>query len=95
MFEIGLNVVNPWRFSVLDQDSRVDVFFIYTNFIDDVDILYADRRKDELNELYQVGLALVPEKKFQLGFIKFKGLGISLLAGDGFQAIRFHTGFPF
>ena len=95
MFEIGLNVVNPWRFSVLSQHSRLDVFFIYTNFIDDIDIFYADRRKEEVNELFQLGVALVPDDRFKLGFIKLNGLGISLLTGDGIQAIRFHTGFPF
>ena len=95
MFEMGLNVVNPWRFSVLNQYSRIDAFFIYTNFIDDVDFLFADRDRDEVNELYQVGVALIPDNKFRLGFIRLSGLGISLLAGDGIQAIRFHTGFPF
>jgi hypothetical protein len=95
MFEIGLNLVNPWRFTFMDQRSRIDTFFIYTNFIDDVDILFADRSRDEVNELYQLGVALVPDDRFQIGFIKFKGLGISLMAGDGIQAIRFHTGFPF
>ena len=62
MFEIGLNVVNPWRFSMLDQNSRIDTFFIYTNFIDDLDILFTDRTNEEVKALYQVGVALVPER---------------------------------
>jgi hypothetical protein len=95
MFEIGLNVVNSWRFSVFDQNSRIDTFFIYTNFIDDLDILFTDRRKEEVKELYQVGVALVPDEKFRLGFIRLKGIGVSVMAGDGIQAIRLHTGFPF
>jgi len=45
--------------------------------------------------LYQVGLALVMDEKFHLGFIKLKGVAVSVMAGDGIQAIRFHTGFPF
>jgi hypothetical protein len=95
MFEIGLNVVNPWQFSMLDQNSRIDTFFIYTNFIDDLDILFTDRTNEEVKTLYQVGVALVPDEKYRLGFIRLKGVGVSVMAGDGIQAIRFHTGFPF
>ena len=95
MFEIGINIVNPWQFSFLDHASRIDTFFIYTNFIEDLDILFIDRSEEEVRALYQVGLALVMDEKFRLGFIKLKGVGVSVLAGDGIQAIRFHTGFPF
>lgn len=95
MFEIGINVVNPWRFEIFKQHSRIDAFFIYTNFIDDVDFLFADRERDEVKELNQVGVALVPDHEFRLGFIRLTGWGISQLAGDNIQAIRFHTGFPF
>ena len=88
-------VVNPWRFTVLSQRTRLDVFSVYTNFIDNLDVLYTDRRSEEVNELYQFGMVLVPDDSFKFGFIKLSGFGISLLAGDGVQAIRFHTGFPF
>ena len=60
-----------------------------------MDILFADRGKEEVKELYQVGVALVPDEKFRLGFISLNGIGVSVMAGDGIQAIRFHTGFPF
>lgn len=95
MFEIGLNVVNPWRFSILGQRSRLDVFFIYTNFIDDLDILFVESRSEQVNKLFQLGVALVPDDRFKLGVFKLDGFGISLLAGEGIQAIRFQTGFPF
>ena len=39
----------------------VFIVFIYTNFIDDLDILFADRTNEEVKALYQVGVALVPE----------------------------------
>ena len=40
----------------------VFIVFIYTNFIDDLDILFADRTNEEVKALYQVGVALVPER---------------------------------
>ena len=66
-----------------------------TNFIDDLDILFTDRRNEEVKALYQVGVALVPDEKYRLGFIRLKGVGVSVMVGDDIQAIRFHTGFPF
>jgi len=73
----------------------VFIVFIYTNFIDDLDILFADRTNEEVKALYQVGVALVPDEKYRLGFIRLKGVGVSVMVGDDIQAIRFHTGFPF
>lgn len=77
--------------------SACSVFIvcIYTNFIDDLDILFADRTNEEVKALYQVGVALVPDEKYRLGFIRLKGVGVSVMVGDDIQAIRFHTGFPF
>ena len=77
--------------------SACSVFIvcIYANFIDDLDILFADRTNEEVKALYQVGVALVPDEKYRLGFIRLKGVGVSVMVGDDIQAIRFHTGFPF
>ena len=72
-----------------------DTFFIYTYLIDDLDILTSDRQDIEFTELYHLGVALVADEKFRIGFIKFKGVGVSVMAGDGIQAIRLSTGFPF
>ena len=95
MFEIGLNVANPWRFSFYDRETRVDTFFIYTGFIDDLDYLFATKRSEELNNLFQLGALMRPDKEYRIWFVKLKGIGVSYLFGDSLRGIRLHTSFPF
>ena len=95
MFEIGLNVANPWRFTLFKRKIRVDTFFIYTEFLDDLDFLFANGRREEISRLYQLGAVLRPDKEYSIWFIKLKGIGLSFLFGGDVRAIRLHTGFPF
>ena len=95
MFEIGLNVANPWRFPLAGRQTRLDTFFIYTSFIDDLDFFFVDKPREEVGELFQVGLTLQPDRAYRIWFFEFTGAGISYVFGDGVRAIRLHTGFPF
>ena len=95
MFEIGINVANPWRFDLLDRKTGIEPLFIYTNYVDDLDFLFADRDDKRVGELFQLGVTFRPDREYRIWFVKLKGIGASYLFGDGVRAIRFHTGFPF
>ena len=95
MFEIGLNVKNPWSFTFLDRDSNIDTFFVYTHLINDMEFYQLNRPLEDVGRLYQFGATLQPEREYKIWFVKLKAAGLSYLFGDGVKAIKLHTGFPF
>jgi len=95
MFEIGLNVKNPWDFNFLDRDSHIDTFYVYTHIMNDMDFYELGREPDEVGRLHQLGATLVPDRQYKIWFVKLKGMGLSYLFGDELKAIKLHTGFPF
>lgn len=95
MFEIGLNVKNPWNFNFLDRDSHIDTFYVYTHLINNVEFYQMDRAQDEVGKLHQIGVTLEPDRGYKIWFVKLEAAGLSYLFGDNVKAVKLHTGFPF
>jgi hypothetical protein len=95
MFEIGLNRRSPIDYRVLGQPTDLNLFFIYTEFISDLEFFQVDFNDTRLKRLYKFGVALTTEEKFSILGIKFGGGGLHVSLGDNYFGIGFTTGFPF
>lgn len=62
MFEIGLNSRWPTNITVLDRKSDVNFFFVYTDFINDLDFERAQKENKTVQRLYKFGIALSSEE---------------------------------
>ena len=95
MFEIGLNRRSPIDYRVLGQPTDLNLFFIYTEFINDLEFFQVDFTDTRLKRIYKFGFAFTAEKKFSIMGIKFGGAGLNVSLGDNYFGIGFTTGFPF
>ena len=95
MFEIGLNRRNPINYRVLGQPTDLNLFFIYTEFINDLKFFQADVRDTRLERLFKFGLAFTSTEKFSILGIKFSGGGLDVTLGDDYLGIGLNMGFPF
>ena len=95
MFEIGLNRRSPIDYRVLGQPTDLNLFFIYTEFINDLEFFQVDFNDTRLKRLYKFGVALTAEEKFSIIGIRFGGGGLHVSLGDNYFGIGFTTGFPF
>jgi hypothetical protein len=95
MFEIGLNRRSPIDFRVLGQPTDLNLFFIYTEFINDLEFFQVDITDTRLKRTYKFGFAFTAEEKFSIMGIKFGGAGFTVSLGDNYLGIGFTTGFPF
>ena len=95
MFEIGLNRRSPIDYRVLGQPTDLNLFFIYTEFISDLEFFQVDVNDARLKRLYKFGFAFTAKEKFSIMGIKFGGGGIHISLGDNYLGIGLNTGFPF
>jgi hypothetical protein len=95
MFEIGLNLRRPLSFNIQSQSTKLNVFFVYTRFINDLKFIRLFKSDLKIRNLYKFGVALGAEKTFSILGIKFRGVGIDFTIGKGFAGIGLTTGFPF
>jgi hypothetical protein len=95
MFEIGLNRRSPINTRVLGKPTDLNLFFVYTEFINDLDFFQADFSDERLKRLYKFGFAFTTKEKFSLVGIKFRGGGVHVSLGDNYFGIGINTGFPF
>ncbi len=95
IFEIGLNRRSPIDYRVLGQPTDLNLFFIYTEFINDLEFFQVDLNDTRLKRLYKFGVAFTSEKKFSILGIKFGGGGLDVSLGDNYFGIGLNTGFPF
>ena len=96
MFEIGLNSRWPTNITVLDRKSDVNFFFVYTDFINDLDFERAQKENKTVQRLYKFGIALSSEENYPiLGLFDLSGGGVDVTFGDGYFGVGLTTGFPF
>ena len=95
MFEIGLNRRSPIDYRVLGQPTDLNLFFIYTEFINDLEFFQVDFTDTRLKRIYKFGFAFTAEEKFSIMGIKFGGAGLNVSLGDNYFGVGFTTGFPF
>jgi hypothetical protein len=93
MFEIGLNRRSPIDYRVLGQPTDLNLFFIYTEFINDLDFFQVDFNDTRLKRLYKFGFAFTAEEKFSILGIKFGGGGIACQFGRQLLWHRIYYGF--
>jgi hypothetical protein len=96
MVEIGLNSRWPTNITVLDRKSDLNLFFVYTEFVNDLDFERAQKDDKNIQRLYKFGIALSSkEEHFILGLFDLSGGGLDVTFGDGYFGMGLTTGFPF
>ena len=96
MVEIGLNSRWPTNFTVLDRKSDLNLFFVYTEFVNDLDFERAQKDNKNIHRLYKFGIALSSEEKYPiLGLFDLRGGGVDVTFGKGYFGMGLTTGFPF
>lgn len=95
MFEFGLNRRCPIETRVLGQPTNLNLFFVYTEFINDLEFFKADFNDERLKRLYKFGVAFTAQEKFSILGIKFGGGGVHVSLGDNYFGVGLNTGFPF
>lgn len=95
MFEIGLNRRIPIGYRVLDEATELSLFFVYTEFLNDLQFFQVDFNDSRLRRLYKFGVAFTGVEKFSILGITFSGAGLHVSLGDNYVGIGMNTGFPF
>jgi hypothetical protein len=96
MIDIGLNSRWPTNITVLDRKSDLNLFFVYTQFVNDLDFERAKKDNKNIQRLYKFGIALSSEEKYPiLGLFDLRGGGLDVTFGDGYFGLGMSTGFPF
>ena len=96
MVDIGLNSRWPTSITVLDRKSDLNFFFVYTDFINDLDFERAKKENKSVHRLYKFGIALSSEEKYPiLGLLDLRGGGVDVTFGKDYFGLGLTTGFPF
>jgi hypothetical protein len=101
MVEIGLDVRHPLNLRIRDRNIDASVYFVYSEFVDDLQILVPGLNELIVKNLYQVGLTFGVDKPVSLWKFKFPRVGIAYMSGktdetdNPLKAIRLSAGFPF
>ena len=96
MVEIGLNSRWPTNITVLDRKSDLNLFFVYTEFVNDLDFERAEKDDKNIQRLYKFGIALSSDEEYPiLGLFDLRGGGVDVTFGKGYFGMGLTTGFPF
>jgi len=95
MWEIGLNVRKPIDFRVRNRETHLNVFFVYTAFLDKLEFTQDLGDDTRIRRLYKFGVALGGKDAFSIWGLCFSGVGIDYTFGTGYTGIGLTTGFPF
>ena len=96
MVEIGLNSRWPTNITVLDRKSDLNLFFVYTEFVNDLDFERAQKDDKNIQRLYKFGIALSSDEEYPiLGLFDLRGGGVDVTFGKGYFGMGLTTGFPF
>jgi hypothetical protein len=95
MWERGLNLRKPVDFRVRNRETYLNVFFVYTGFLNRLEFTQDFADDTKVRRLYKVGVALGGKDAFSMWGLGFSGLGIDYTFGPGFSGFGLTTGFPF
>ena len=95
MWEIGLNVRWPVDFKVQNRNTHVNLFFVYTAFLNKLEFTQDIMDDTKVRRLFKFGIFLGAKDSFSIWGLGFRGMGIDYTHGDGFTGIGLTTGFPF
>ena len=94
-FDIGLNTRWPMPFRIQDRQTFLNAFLVYSEFINDIEVLLPLEDNIDIERLIKFGITLEGRPSFAIWFIPLRGLGIDFSYGKDFKGIGLTTGFPF
>jgi hypothetical protein len=94
LFEIGLNSRWPINWTLFDRRTCLNVYFVYTDFLNELVFFNFDKFNNKLTRLYTFGVTLEGRPKFSILGFEFGGIGLDVSLGDDYFGIGFNTGFP-
>ena len=94
-FDIGLNTRWPIGLNIQNRQTFINAFLVYSEFINDIELLLPLEENIDIERLFKVGIALEGRPSFSIWFVTFRGLGIDFTFGNNFRGIGVTTGFPF
>jgi hypothetical protein len=96
MIDVGINSRWPTNITVLDRKSDLNLFFVYTQFVNDLNFERAQKDNKNIQRLYKFGIALSSNEKYPVfGLFDLRGGGLDVTFGDGYFGLGLTTGFPF
>ena len=96
MIDLGVNSRWPTTIDLFNRKSDLNLFFVYTQFVNDLDFERAQKNDKSIQRLYKFGLALSSKEKFPiLGLFDLSGGGLDVTFGKGYFGLGLTTGFPF
>jgi hypothetical protein len=81
MIEIGLDVRHPLNLRIKNRNIDASIFFVYSEFVDDLQILFPNLNKLRVKNLYHLGLTFGTDKPFSLWKFKIPRVGIAYMSG--------------
>jgi hypothetical protein len=95
MWETGLNVRKPIDFRVRNRKTYLNLFFVYTAFLNKLEFTQDLGDDTKIRRLYKFGVALGGKDSFSIWGLRFSGVGIDYTFGTGYTGIGLTNGFPF
>jgi hypothetical protein len=96
MFDIGLNSRWPTRLNILNRQTDLNLFFVYTQFTNDLNFERAEKKNKKIKRLYKFGISLSGKTNYPVfDLFSLRGLGLDVTFGDGYFGMGITTGFPF
>jgi hypothetical protein len=96
MIDIGFNSRWPTDITVLDRKSDVNLFFVYTQFVNDLNFERARKDNKKIQRLYKFGIAFSSKEKYPIfGLFDLRGGGLDVTFGEDYFGMGLTTGFPF
>ena len=94
-FDFGVNTRWPTRLNIQGRQTFFNAFVVYSEFVNDIELLLPLEDNLDLQRLFRLGLTLEGRPSFAIWFIPLRGLGIDFSYGRNFRGIGITTGFPF
>jgi hypothetical protein len=96
MIDIGLNTRWPTNITVLDRKADLNLYFVYTQFVNDLNFERVEKDNKNIQRLYKFGITLSSKEEFPiLGLFDLSGCGLDVTFEDGYFGMGLTTGFPF
>ncbi len=94
-FDIGLNAHHPLDFNVFGRPASLGLFYIFANYIKDVDLQRFERDDISIRRLHHVGFTVGTRPSFRIWRFRIPRFGLTYVWGDGLRGMRLNGGFPF
>jgi hypothetical protein len=87
-WQIPINSRWPTNITLLDRRTDLNLYFVYTQFVNDLNFERAQKENKDIHRLYKFGIALSREEKYPiLGLFDLRGGGVDVTFGKGYFGI--------